>query len=378
MFCSTSPTAGTQDWGDNVYVANADGRDVAGPILQRDAPGVTIHSLAWSPDGTALIYGYFRAVYGSNSQVTSLIFQIRRVGLTDGSVTLLLDNASQPSLSWDGKEIVYITYPSSDLNVTDLAMAGIDGSNPHTILTSQTGFQSYFAPHLSPDGKRLVFAAIGGPVGRAPQERTAATHAPSPTIAGRVMRLVSGWLEPATAQADGSPYEVWVVNLDGSGLHPVANLREDLPFPLWSADGRQILFLGAAALYLAEADGSGVNAIDRGIVHWASSTGTRGHRANRGQATGDRGEMKHAWASDAWGCCRSRYALRRKPESCYLGAGRPWCAISWDAPVACSRDGSSTTVRRRSRRAQAAPDVCPQALAGTGAQFALTQDSIAL
>lgn len=268
---STSPTAGQQDWGDNVYVANADGHDVK-LVLQRDAAGVVIDSLAWSPDGTALIYGYFRAVYGSNSQVTSLIYQVRRVSLTDGSVTLLLDNASQPSLSWDGRQIIYVTYPSSDLNVTDLAIAGIDGSSPHAILTSQTGFQSYFAPHLSPDGKRLVFAAIGGPVAGAPRHGTAAAQAPSSTstistIAGRVMRLVSRWLQPATAQADGSPYEVWVVNLDGSGLHPVANLREDLPFPVWSADGRQILFLGAAALYLAQADGSGVRQIDRGIAH---------------------------------------------------------------------------------------------------------------
>jgi hypothetical protein len=50
-------------------------------------------------------------------------------------------------------------------------------------------------------------------------------------------------------------------------MHPVANLREDLPYPQWSTDGKQILFLGAAALYLGNADGSGVKQIDKGVAH---------------------------------------------------------------------------------------------------------------
>jgi Tol biopolymer transport system component len=253
---STSPTAGSGDWGDDIYVANADGSS-AKPVLKRDASGALVTSLAWAPDGTGLIYGYFRAVYGASGSVADVIYQVRRIDLSSGTVTELLDNAAQASLSWDGRQMVYVTYPSSDLNVTAIAMANIDGSDAHTILPGLTGFQSFFEPHLSPDGSRLVFAAIGGPVGRAPA--AGGVHG----LLGRI----TGAVGAGPAAADGSPYEVWVVNLDGSDLHSVANLREDLPYPLWSADGRQILFLGAAALYLAQADGSGVRQIDRGIAH---------------------------------------------------------------------------------------------------------------
>jgi Tol biopolymer transport system component len=255
---STSPTAGMSDWGDDIYIANADG-SAAKPVVKRDAAGALITSLVWSPDGSALIYGYFRAVYSATGSVTDVIYQVRRIDLATGTVTELIDNAAQASLSWDGRQMVYVTYPTKDLNITALAMANVDGSGAHTILPSLTGFQSFFEPHLSPDGRQLVFAAVGGPVGRAPAPIAAGPRA----LLLRIARLAGA--EPAAA--DGSPYEVWVVNLDGSGLHPVANLREDLPYPLWSSDGKQILFLGAAALYLAQADGSSVRQVDRGIAH---------------------------------------------------------------------------------------------------------------
>jgi Tol biopolymer transport system component len=262
---STSPTSGQQDWGDDVYTANANGAGVK-LVLKRDAPGAMITSLVWTPDGDALLFGYFRAVYGETGSVSSVIYQVRRLDLAGGSVSTLVDNASQASISWDGKQIVYVTYPTSDFNVTEIGVAGIDGSDPHTILANLSGFQSYFEPHLSPDGKRLVFAAVGGPVSRAPARPL--TRSPSEdNLIARLARPGMSLIEPAPAAADGSPYEVWVVNLDGSGLHTVANLREDVPYPLWSADGKQILFLGAAALYLAQADGSGVKQIDRGIAH---------------------------------------------------------------------------------------------------------------
>lgn len=253
---STVPTGQGQDWGDDIYTANADG-SASRLILQHDAAGVLIDSLAWSQDGSALIFGYFRAVYDSTGRFTTAIYQVNRLTLAGGTVTTLLKDASQASLSWDGKQIVYVSYPSSDYNISALAIANSDGSGAHTLLSNQAGFQGYFAPHLSPDGKQVVFAAIGGPVGRGPH----------PYPAPRTLQSLARRFAVPRAEADGSPYEVWVANLDGSNLHPVANLREDLPYPLWSSDGKQILFLGAAALYLANANGSEVKQIDKGVAH---------------------------------------------------------------------------------------------------------------
>ena len=74
-------------------------------------------------------------------------------------------------------------------------------------------------------------------------------------------------LMAATAEADGSPYQVWIANLDGSDLRTISNLREDLPYPIWAANGQSILFLGAGGLYTANADGSNLKRIGAGVPH---------------------------------------------------------------------------------------------------------------
>jgi Tol biopolymer transport system component len=253
---SNAPTAGGQDWGDDIYTTNADSTGTR-LIHRHETPGAQIDSLAWTPDGSGLIVGSFLVQYGEQGQTASTVFTVSRLDLSSGSTSDLIRNAAQAAVSPDGRSLSYVTYPSTDPNISEIAVADIDGRNAHPILTEQAGFQSYFAPHLSPDGKRIVFAAVGGPV---------SGMAEAPTGIGALgNQLGNAWAAPAAA--DGSPYELWVANLDGSDLHRVANLREDLPYPQWSSDGNQILFLGAAALYLASADGSSIKQIDKGVPH---------------------------------------------------------------------------------------------------------------
>jgi len=260
---ATTPTATGQDWGNDVYLAAAGGSG-AKLLLKHDAQGALIDALVWTPDGASLILGYNRAVFDASGRYQRSILQIQRVSIATGERTVLIESASQPSLSWDGKSIVYVLYPTPDLQASDLAMANTDGSNAHEILTTQHGFQAFFAPHLSPDGQRIAFAAVGGPLPNTPQGRQ---RMPPRAAASPARSLIPGWLTPRPALADGTPYQVWVANLDGSDLHTIADFREDLPYPLWTADGRSILFLGSAALYLASASGGDVKRIDKGIPH---------------------------------------------------------------------------------------------------------------
>jgi Tol biopolymer transport system component len=51
------------------------------------------------------------------------------------------------------------------------------------------------------------------------------------------------------------PWELWVVNADGTGLRRLTDIREDNPFPAWSPDGRWIALKGEIGLYLIDADG---------------------------------------------------------------------------------------------------------------------------
>jgi len=292
---SLTPTAAGQDWGDDIYTAAADGSG-ARPVLKHDAPGVSINALTWTPDGAAVVYGYTQPVYNGSGNAKGLVSEVRSLRLADGAVSTLIKNGGQPAFSWDGKQLVFVAVSPNHPNVSALGIAKLDGSGLRAVLGFQAGYQSYFAPHLSPDGGRVVFAAIGGAVGNAGNEQQATSNETSlpgplpilgegagphpgplpilgegaargPGPLDRIQAAIASWLGAPVASADGTLYEVWVANLDGSDLHAVANLREDLPFPLWSSNGKQILFLGSAALYVANADGSGVKPIDKGVPH---------------------------------------------------------------------------------------------------------------
>lgn len=271
---ATTPTAQGQDWGNDIYTANLDGTN-AKLVLKHDHTGVLVDALSWTSDGASLIFAYYLTQYDAQGHYTGQITRIERLSLADGSQTTVLNNAFQPSISWDGKQLVYVDYPQNDFQTPTLAIANVDGSQPHKILTAQHGFQTFFAPHLSPNGEQVVFAAVGGPIGLSPSpggsgSSPTPTGGAMPSSPGRVQALVAhleGWLRPPPALADGSPYQVWVANVDGTDLHALGNLREDLPYPLWSADGKTILFLGAGGLYTAVAAGGDPTRIGNGVAH---------------------------------------------------------------------------------------------------------------
>jgi Tol biopolymer transport system component len=265
---ATTPTGQGQDWGNDIYTANVDGSN-AKQVLKHDKPGALIDSLSWTPDGQAIIFAYSRALYDAQNHYTGSIYQIERLTIDSGAAAVLINNAMQPSVSWDGKELVYVDFPQNDFQAESLALANIDGSNQRKLLTNQKGFQGFFAPHLSPDGSKIAFAAVGGPL-------TAPSASPTPgsgraPLPIRALHEAGAYFaraaQPDIASADGSPYQVWITSVDGADLHTVSNLREDLPFPLWFANGQSILFLGAGGLYTANADGTNLKRIGPGVPH---------------------------------------------------------------------------------------------------------------
>jgi len=44
------------------------------------------------------------------------------------------------------------------------------------------------------------------------------------------------------ADSDSGPSQIWIVNVDGSGMRPVANAAEDDIVPSWTSDGKRILY----------------------------------------------------------------------------------------------------------------------------------------
>jgi tricorn protease-like protein len=75
------------------------------------------------------------------------------------------------------------------------------------------------------------------------------------------------------AEAHGAPWDLWLVNVDGTGLRRLPHMREDTPMAVFAPDGRQIVMIGAGGIYLIDADGQHPRLIDplgdHGGLDWA-------------------------------------------------------------------------------------------------------------
>ena len=77
---------------------------------------------------------------------------------------------------------------------------------------------------------------------------------PKPASTARIVFWATGWSVP------GSGEEIFVMNVDGSGITNISNSRGDDRDPAWSPDGNQITFTsdrdGNTEVYIMNADGS--------------------------------------------------------------------------------------------------------------------------
>src|SRR5205823_5232198 len=108
---------------------------------------------AWAPDG--------RSIYVSYRDQGGIEARVDRVDVESGTRTPIVSNAGFPTVSADGRELAYATSPAGGPQQgTSLMWSGPDGADPHLIL-GPSAFQKFYGLRLSPDGGRLLFAAIG-------------------------------------------------------------------------------------------------------------------------------------------------------------------------------------------------------------------------
>jgi Tol biopolymer transport system component len=60
--------------------------------------------------------------------------------------------------------------------------------------------------------------------------------------------LFTCWVN--TAQAHGLPWDLWLVNLDGTEFEQLTKIGADSPYPAWSPDGKYIAFMGFSGFYV--------------------------------------------------------------------------------------------------------------------------------
>lgn len=223
-------SAQKHDNGTDLYIMDADGKN-ARPLVEHGQVGSWLGEPTWTPDGKS-VYFTRRDAHGAET--------VERVDVASGKSQVVLQDAATPTISPDGQHIAYLkTDPQAFTQ--DLWVSNLDGSEARRLL-GDPEFTSLVAPRFAPDSQRIVFVAVGGPDRPSVDRPKAARFNPL------------AWLGPAVAEAHAVPYNLWTVNVDGSGITRLTNdLEIDSPVTAWSPDGKWLAFMGDLGMYLIDA-----------------------------------------------------------------------------------------------------------------------------
>jgi len=248
-----------------IWLMNADG--TAKRQLVPAAKSQNLEAPQWSPDGKYIYFDTMKFLYDSQGNFTGQAWDLERFDLAAGKRQTLIQNAQEPYIGLDGSRMAYEEILPQDNSAQQqaasiptltnsavttplpagsmrLMVATAAGSKPQQVIGGNQ-FVTYYAPKLSADGKRIVFAAIGGPSNVAAQ--CASPLLPTPTPAA--YKPVNGVAAPLY---HGLPWDVWMVNTDGTGLTRLTAMSEDTPDPIWLNDSSHIAFIGVTGLYLID------------------------------------------------------------------------------------------------------------------------------
>jgi Tol biopolymer transport system component len=124
---------------------------------------------------------------------------------------------------------------ATDLDV--LAVASISGDGIRPLFSAGT-YQVLAAPRFAPNGQQIAFSGVTD----IPKQQGRAPTRPD----------VLAWLRPGVAAAHGIPWDIWLINVDGSGRERLTDLQEDSPMAAWSPDGTHLAIKGELGLYMLE------------------------------------------------------------------------------------------------------------------------------
>lgn len=243
-----------------VFVIDADGSNPR-PLWTPSQGQVSFPS--WTPDGQSLYVAANSVEPNLSNQGGLEQIQVVRIDLATGERHKVLTAAKDPAVAPDGSKLAFIHLALQGA-IMSVQVADPDGGNPRTVIDG-TGFEGFYGPRFSHDGQRIVVAAIGGPP-------TDERGVPLPPQSRSPLERLLGLLEPPTASAHGLPWDLWSVNVDGTGLRRLTSLSEDLPMAAFAPDGSQIAVMGANGIYLLDGDGSNPRRIqtegDHGGLDW--------------------------------------------------------------------------------------------------------------
>ena len=269
---------------DNVWVMNPDGSGLAANT-KLTAAGAFITQPAWSSDGSRIAFSSGGALDGSNAANTNSTGNIWVVK-PDGTgatpltkLTALRSDSFSPTWSPDGSKIVFLSGRALDgsdaentSGIQNIWVMNADGSGA-TPLTKITALALSTAPVWSPNGSKIAFASARALDGSNAANTTLniwIMNADGSGLTALTKNTVGGneapvWSPDGSKIAfdshralDGSDTlnanstsNIWVVNADGSNVHPLTQITAANTGnfqPVWSPDGSKLVFYSSRAL----------------------------------------------------------------------------------------------------------------------------------
>ena len=234
-----------------------------------------------SPDGSLAVIVLTEPEYDANNQKTDLW-----IVPTDGSrparrLTQSVAAESQPSFSPDGRQLAFVAKREGDTVAQIYLLDLADGGEARRLTTLSTGAR---LPRFSPDGKQLLFQSDVYPNTRDDAENIAAAKAVNDrkykvrSYEGFPIRIWDRWLDERQVHlfvvdvASGTSSDL----IAGSelvampGFSGRIELNQPSLDPVWSADGKTIVFVAstnfnAAAHAETHIDLFALNVADRSI-----------------------------------------------------------------------------------------------------------------
>ncbi|TMD60735.1 MAG: hypothetical protein E6I87_05190 [Chloroflexi bacterium] len=221
------------NFGSDVWSVSIDGTNLK-TLIQHDRENVFYDTPLIDPTGKVM-YVHRRAAIVQNNTYVGNDDSLERVDLATGKMTRVVSDAADPTLSPDGKLLVYVRYDNgAPKGLWRVATDGTDNRLFFSIPDSWWWMQS---PRFAPDGNTIAFSAAG---------HNAQSLAPGVKLAHL-----------------GIPSELFIAPLDGKSVKSIIQTNDDTN-PAWSPDGTKIIFISGGALsILTVADGK-VQQLQRG------------------------------------------------------------------------------------------------------------------
>jgi WD40-like Beta Propeller Repeat len=231
------------------------------PLLQRAEARESLDSPTWWPDRATLLFERQdlagQPVGAPGQEVPRYPSRIERV-MSDGSGRgILLDEGRQPSAAPDGTRLVFAR--TRNQGAALLTWSEADGSVQ--TLVPEGRFADVAYPQFSPRSDQVAFVA------------------PQSGLNGGIEKpllALDALFGPSVAYAHGIPWDPWIVNADGSGLHRIAETGADEPSVAWAPDASQLFVYSGTGSFILEATSGEVTPLTfvqgYGPVVWLSAT----------------------------------------------------------------------------------------------------------